>query len=31
MTGTEPALFEAVPGGAARYRVADGAIYSEPA
>ncbi len=26
MTGTEPALFEAVPGEATRYRVADGAI-----
>ena len=26
MTGTEPALFEAVPGGATRYRVKEGAI-----
>ncbi|WP_137863698.1 MULTISPECIES: DNA replication/repair protein RecF [unclassified Sphingomonas] len=29
MTGTEPALFEAVPGGATRYRVADGAVLTE--
>jgi DNA replication and repair protein RecF len=31
MTGTEPELFAAVPGGATRYRVAAGAIHSEPA
>jgi DNA replication and repair protein RecF len=29
MTGTEPALFEAVPGGATRYRVADGAVCAD--
>jgi len=29
MTGTEPALFEAVPGGATRYRVSDGAVSVE--
>jgi DNA replication and repair protein RecF len=29
MTGTEPALFEAVPGTATRYRVADGAVNPE--
>jgi hypothetical protein len=31
MTGTEPGLFDAVPGDATRYRVADGAIHSDPA
>lgn len=29
MTGTEPGLFEAVPGGATRYRVAEGLVASE--
>lgn len=29
MTGTEPGLFEAVPGGATRYRVSDGAVSVE--
>ncbi|MDH4742799.1 DNA replication/repair protein RecF [Sphingomonas sp. CBMAI 2297] len=29
MTGTEPALFAAVPGGATRYRVADGTLLAE--
>ncbi|MDQ0249019.1 DNA replication and repair protein RecF [Sphingomonas kyeonggiensis] len=29
MTGTEPGLFEAVPGGATRYRVAEGAVLPE--
>ena len=29
MTGTEPGLFEAVPKGATRYRVADGIILAE--
>jgi len=29
MTGTEPALFEAVPGGATRYRVAEGLVAAE--
>jgi len=29
MTGTEPGLFEAVPGGATRYHVADGTVLAE--
>jgi len=29
MTGTEPGLFEAVPGGATRYRVAEGLVAAE--
>ena len=29
MTGTEPGLFEAVPGGATRYRVSDGLVSAE--
>ncbi len=29
MTGTEPGLFEAVPGSATRYRVADGAVTAD--
>jgi len=29
MTGTEPGLFEAVPGGATRYRVAEGLVSAE--